>query len=184
MSRNVKVFFAFLVRKTICYNSLVSFWNNITKQGAYFIAHPLLRAYRILTRQKASGARAIITKGDEILLIRNIGVTYWSLPGGVLKRWETPMMCLRRELKEELGITIHSADYRYRLGTYQSEHGDHTDTIHIFVIEIPSFYYKRQWELDEARWFKRDALPENLSPATDRRLMELKSGKKNILAEW
>ncbi|HEY4486227.1 MAG TPA: NUDIX domain-containing protein [Candidatus Paceibacterota bacterium] len=162
----------------------MSFWNNITKQGAYFIAHPLLRAYRILTRQKASGARAIITKGDEILLIRNIGVTYWSLPGGVLKRWETPMMCLRRELKEELGITIHSADYRYRLGTYQSEHGDHTDTIHIFVIEIPSFYYKRQWELDEARWFKRDALPENLSPATDRRLTELRRDEKNIIAKW
>ena len=150
----------------------------------YHITHPLLRAYRILTRQKASGARAIVTKNDEVLLIRNIGVSYWSLPGGVLKRWETPMMCLRRELKEELGITIRSADYRYRLGTYESAHGDHTDTIHIFVIEIPSFYYKRQWELDEVRWFSRDMLPDNLSPATGRRLAELKRGEKNIVAEW
>jgi len=162
----------------------MSFWNNITKQSAYFIAHPLLRAYRILTRQKASGARAMVTKDNEVLLIRNIGVKYWSLPGGVLQRFETPMMCLRRELKEELGITIRSADYRYRLGTYETEHSDHTDTIHIFVIEIPSFYYKRQWELDEVRWFSRDMLPDNLSPATRRRLAELKRGEKNIVAEW
>src|SRR3989344_2085158 len=162
----------------------MSFWNNITKQSAYFIAHPLLRAYRILTRQKASGARAIITKDDEVLLIRNIGVKYWSLPGGVLQRFETPMKCLRRELKEELGIFIRSADYAYRLGTYASQHGDHRDTIHIFVLQVPSFCYKKQWELDEARWFKRDELPKNLSPATRRRFAELKTGEKNIFAEW
>lgn len=162
----------------------MSFWKNILHEGLYHAAHPLLRAYRIIVQPQSSGARAILIKDGEILLIRNIGVNYWSLPGGVLRRWETPISCLRRELREELGVSVTTADYKYKLGTYTFPRGKSYDVIHIFVIEVHSFYFKKQWEIDEAQWFYINDLPDNLSPSTKQRLAEFKSGKKNIFGVW
>jgi 8-oxo-dGTP pyrophosphatase MutT (NUDIX family) len=152
------------------------------QKWVYFVLHPLLRLYREKLNPSASGARAVILLKGEVLLVRNIGVEKWSLPGGIMGRFESPMRCLRRELREELGLSIASEHYRYKLGVYKRE--GTVDTIHIFVISVPSFRYRKDWELDEARWFRLDDLPENLSPATRARLREFKEGKRDMQGEW
>jgi ADP-ribose pyrophosphatase YjhB (NUDIX family) len=50
-----------------------------------------------------------VIDGDRVLLIKrgrepNIGL--WTLPGGRIEPGETPKECARRELREELGVTV------------------------------------------------------------------------------
>jgi ADP-ribose pyrophosphatase YjhB (NUDIX family) len=152
------------------------------KRCLYFGAHSLLRAYTLVAQPKSYGARAIVLYKDEILLIRNIGVNYWSLPGGKLEKGETPESALERELGEELALK--GIKLSYKLGTYLSKHDGRRDLVHIYVVAAPSFYHKRQWEIDEARWFTWEMIPENLSPATRRRLAEYKTGKRSLAGVW
>jgi 8-oxo-dGTP diphosphatase len=51
------------------------------------------------------GAKALITSGDRVLLIkerRNDGSSFWSLPGGGVECDESVPECLRREIVEEI----------------------------------------------------------------------------------
>ena len=53
---------------------------------------------------------AIIRKGTKFLIARraqdkHLG-GYWEFPGGKIEEGETPQECLKREIEEELGITI------------------------------------------------------------------------------
>lgn len=51
--------------------------------------------------------KALIIKGNEVLLVRHVGSTdVWELPGGRLNRDEEPKVGLVREIKEELGVEI------------------------------------------------------------------------------
>lgn len=160
------------------------FLKGFAKKGAYHLLHPLLRAYRKLLKPGSSGARAIVLHEGEVLLVRNIGVSYWSLPGGVQKPGETPLQCLVRELGEEIGVSVGSKQYRHKLGVYENDTGERVDTVHIYVVEVPSLRYRKDWELDEARWFKLEDLPEYLSPATRARLVEFRKGERNLRGQW
>lgn len=53
-------------------------------------------------------SRAIITKGDEILLIhrRKNGEEYFVLPGGGIEDTETPEEAMEREVYEETGLKV------------------------------------------------------------------------------
>ena len=59
-------------------------------------------------------AAAIIEKNGRILIAqRKLGSSLggrWEFPGGKLESEETPEQCLKRELKEELGIEIRETE--------------------------------------------------------------------------
>ena len=52
------------------------------------------------------GANAIITCGDKILLEKRRDCDLWGLVGGGVKKQETPLQAITREIYEELGVRV------------------------------------------------------------------------------
>lgn len=74
---------------------------------AYRAASRLLGVYRTVRRPTLHGVRCVLSRGDEVLLVRHTyGDERWSLPGGLNRRRETPAATARREMHEELGVDV------------------------------------------------------------------------------
>lgn len=58
---------------------------------------------------------AIIKKDNKILIARRAAnkhlAGYWEFPGGKIEDNETPEICLKRELNEELGIIVNVGNF-------------------------------------------------------------------------
>lgn len=52
------------------------------------------------------GCLAVLVRGADVLLLEQPHHLGLSLPGGLLGRDETPSQCLRREVREELGVDV------------------------------------------------------------------------------
>lgn len=152
------------------------------KRSIYRATHPLLQIYWKICKPKTYGSRAIVLCGDHVLLVRHIGIPYWALPGGRIEEGETPEQCILRELKEELNIS--PSVVGLDLGVYVSNKEGKRDTVHVFVVNITTKDFMKQWELDDARWFALDDLPKNISPAGARRIREFQEGKKGLTGNW
>ncbi len=63
------------------------------------------------------GANAIITCKGRILLEKRRDCDLWGLVGGGVKRQETPLEAIVREIREELGLRI-SGEKLQKLGVY------------------------------------------------------------------
>lgn len=148
----------------------------------YKITHPFVLMYWQLFKPKTYGSRALVLYNSSILLVKNIGVKHWSLPGGKIDLKETPEKCIKRELQEELNIF--NVKIEYKLGEYFSDREGKRDTVFIFVISLDNNNFEKQWELSEAQWFELDNLPQDISPACQRRINEYKEGKRNLKLFW
>lgn len=148
----------------------------------YQLSHPLVRIYWRVVRPKTFGSKGIILHKEKVMLTKNIPVDYWMLPGGMIDKNESPENCIKRELQEELNLNIKQIDYQ--LGKYTSNNEGKKDTIFVFVINLENEYFEKQWEIKDAQWFYLNDLPKNISPATSRRINELKEHKKNIETTW
>ena len=49
--------------------------------------------------------KAVIIKDEKLLLVKEGGDEFWSLPGGGVDHGETDIQALKRELSEELGVS-------------------------------------------------------------------------------
>ena len=58
------------------------------------------------TQRTRLGANAIITYNDKILLEKRRDCDIWGLVGGGVKKKETPLQAITREIYEELGLRI------------------------------------------------------------------------------
>lgn len=63
------------------------------------------------------GANAIITCGGKLLLERRRDSDTWGLPGGGVKKQETELQAIAREIREELGLRIPPERFR-KLAVY------------------------------------------------------------------
>jgi 8-oxo-dGTP diphosphatase len=75
---------------------------------AYRCAYALMRVYWAVLRPKTHGALVAIWVNNRILLVKNSYVRYFSLPGGYVKTGESAIDAARRELREEVGISVES----------------------------------------------------------------------------
>jgi ADP-ribose pyrophosphatase YjhB (NUDIX family) len=127
----------------------------------YRVAYTVLRTYWFIRRPKLSGVKCVLTDGNEVLLVRHTyGPRAWDLPGGAIKRGEAPATAARREMTEELGVSID--DWR-ALGTVTVVVDHRRDLVHCFQAQAPERAVTiDRGELAAAGWFARDGLPSDL----------------------
>jgi ADP-ribose pyrophosphatase YjhB (NUDIX family) len=135
---------------------------------AYRFAYAGLLVWSHVFRPHTRGVKCIVCAGDEVLLVRHsYGSGDWDLPGGFVRRGEAYADAARRELAEELGAR--GATSFEDLGeVVQRLHG-RSDTMHGIRVELPLRDVSPQsFELRDARWFRRDALPAPRRDVVDR----------------
>ncbi len=79
---------------------------------AYRGADLLLRVYWAVARPATHGVLVAIRHQGEVLLVRNSYQPFLSMPGGYLRRGEDPLDAARRELREEVGLTVAREELR------------------------------------------------------------------------
>ncbi|HZE04554.1 MAG TPA: NUDIX domain-containing protein [Solirubrobacteraceae bacterium] len=133
------------------------------RRWGYRIAYRLLQVFWFIARPHKRGVKCLITDRDRILLVRHTyGRRAWDLPGGSIKRRESPLVAAHREMSEELGLDgVEWAE----MGELHGRLDHRRDIIHCFRVELsaPALILDRG-ELETAQWFPRGQLPEDIAP--------------------
>ncbi|MFL0355700.1 NUDIX hydrolase [Erythrobacter sp. GH1-10] len=133
------------------------------------IAHRLRHRWRKWRGSPIAGVSVVISNfnGDVLLLRHSYGPEVWALPGGGLKRGEDPAECAKREVREELGITISAIE---AIGTIEEELSGSQHTAYLFAATCDARPKPDRREVDIARFFPSHSLPEPLGEVTRKRL--------------
>jgi ADP-ribose pyrophosphatase YjhB (NUDIX family) len=133
------------------------------QRAAYRAGYLALKPLWFVTRPRVRGTKAVVRRGDEVLLVRHSYArrSTWDLPGGFVRPEEEPESAVRRELAEELGLeagTVRS------LGAVAARHDRKREVIHMFRVDGAHGPLTPDGvELAEIRWVAHDALPAGTS---------------------
>ena len=133
------------------------------------LAHDLRHRWRLWRGAPLEGVTMIACDHrDQVLLVRHsYGPSGWFLPGGGIKRRETPQQAAVRELREETGCTAAGARL---IGQFEEQVSGSPHTAHVFTCMTDDEPRPDRREVVEARFFPLQSLPEPLSPRTRARL--------------
>jgi ADP-ribose pyrophosphatase YjhB (NUDIX family) len=128
----------------------------------------------LVTRPMSLGVRAIVVDADDkVLLVRHGYVSGWHFPGGGVEVGETCLESLARELEEEARIAIEAPPVLH--GLFLNTQWSQRDHVAAYVVRSFRVLGERppDWEIADARFFPRLALPEGTTRATRARLAEI-----------
>lgn len=135
---------------------------------------------------RVDNARVFILKGDHVLIVRHRFSKEWSIPGGMIKKKESFSEGLRRELREELGVTL--PDFLEKLGRYYEKAFLYFRVFEIYIARVEdSFEVKKvqAFEVEDYLWVKiSDYDSYRMSPEIKKRFQDLLSGSVNIDGAW
>lgn len=158
------------------------------REGALTLAYNAIIRARALARQAGRptqmGVRALVPRGQELLLIRHRGGSApWSLPGGGIHPKEPLDTAARREVAEEAGCEVQVARM---LGLYHSFAEGMNNYVAVFVCEPlgPARPPVGSLEIADARFFDRRDLPATIDPGSLRRIAEHDRGAANVYGAW
>lgn len=105
-----------------------------------------------------SVAAIVVNERGEILLLDHVLRPYsnWGIPGGFINVGEQPEKAVRRELREETGLELNNIRLR-RIRT----HARHVEIL--FRADASGTAEAKSAEINQARWFKIDEIPEEMS---------------------
>lgn len=108
---------------------------------------------------------AVIIRNGRVLLLKRAYEPFknhWDYPGGFLESGENTKEGLRREVAEELKISVEIIDF---LGIYPDTYGPEGDaTLNIYYLcKIINGTIDPQAEVAEAKWFVLNDLPPDLA---------------------
>ena len=134
----------------------------------------LKRIYWFIFRPRTKGVKCILENNGKILMIRRTyGTDKWVFPGGAIKANETIENAVRREIQEDLDITL---DQLRSLGSFTQTIHHRQETLHCFAGTISSNSLRLDKEkIQEVRWFDISELPE-LTPVSNSVISLYKKG--------
>ena len=120
----------------------------------------------MMQKAPSVGVGIIITKGEEVLLLKrkNVhGAGSWSTPGGHLEFGESLEECAIRETKEETGVSITDVKFRALTNDVFEESGKHYITIWMQgKYSSGKAVINAAYEMSDIDWFTWDSLPKPL----------------------
>ncbi len=125
-------------------------------------------------RYRKNVAAFIVNKNNEVLLLNPIRsqAHYWSLPQGGVEKNESIEEAIRREIKEETGLTEYSIVsshlniYKFDWPKYYTLHGYKGQRQSLFIIKYngkPSAVKTNRFEHRRYRWVSVDSLLQTVS---------------------
>jgi 8-oxo-dGTP diphosphatase len=100
---------------------------------AFRVGYPLARAWWWLTRPQYEGAVVAVYVGPQLLLVHASYQAGWQLPGGGVRRGETPDDAARRELAEEIGL---ATSVLFPAGVACGNWDGRRDRVHFFELQL------------------------------------------------
>jgi 8-oxo-dGTP pyrophosphatase MutT (NUDIX family) len=141
------------------------------------VTRPLFRLYWRVRRPLTAGVRGLVLDAEgRVLLVRHTYIHGWYLPGGGVERGETILSSLRRELEEEVGVTL-TGEARL-IGIYANFREFKSDHVALYLVPHGAYAHepRRSPEIAESGFFALDALPDGVTPSTARRIAEAMQG--------
>lgn len=134
---------------------------------AYRIGFPLARRWWRWRGTRHVGALVAIWVDGELLLVRNSYRRALSMPGGGVRRNETPRQAAARELREEIGLSI-TPGLLQPAGLFEGVWDCRREQVHVFGLTLaakPDLNLDRRETID-AIWFDRhNAVTADTTPA-------------------
>jgi 8-oxo-dGTP diphosphatase len=129
------------------------------RRQAYRWAHRVLRVWWFVRRPRTAGVKCLLRDGERVLFVRHAygHRGHWELPGGGMRRGESPAAAARREMHEELGVDL---DAWAEVAVLETA-GYHKRTrLHCFEAPLGTATVRLDHgELEEARWAPAHAPP-------------------------
>lgn len=138
---------------------------------------PLYRIQRLVwrvVRPRTRGVKVMVfNDAGELLLVRHSygNTALLMLPGGGVRPFEAPAAAAVREIREELGCALE--DVAFVSLHFATQEGKR-DTVHLYRARLSGEVRIDGLEIAETSFVALDALPPNVSPATRRRIAELR----------
>jgi ADP-ribose pyrophosphatase YjhB (NUDIX family) len=128
----------------------------------------------LIARPVTLGVRAVVIDREErVLLVRHGYVSGWHFPGGGVEVGESCIEALTRELKEEASVALEGQPPLH--GIFLNAQLSRRDHVAVYLVRAFRLLGERppDWEIREARFFPRAALPDATTAGTLARLAEI-----------
>jgi mutator protein MutT len=112
----------------------------------------------------AAGA-IVLNEKKEILLARRARWPYlgaWDFPGGHLYAGETISECLKREVKEELGVEGEVGEL-FQIYSDKGRSPKFADVVAFYFTKLKSENFSKNIEMDDFKYFSFEALPDQIA---------------------
>lgn len=127
------------------------------------LAYRLMRVYWFLVHPVTLGARILMIRDNQVVLVKHSYQDEWYLPGGGIKRNETLEQAIRREAAEECGAVLDQIEF---LGVYTNFVEYKNDHIILFLSKDFTLMETNDHEIEQVAFFSFHQLPDTLSPGT------------------
>jgi 8-oxo-dGTP diphosphatase len=122
-------------------------------------------------------ATIICSQEGKILLVARVR-SRWSLPGGTIRRSESPLDAARRELEEETSLVGMELTYLFQFGGLSKRH-------HVFRADIPrDASAEARNEISRCRWFNPAKISTLVASIPTREIVSLSRAYENRAEAW
>ena len=123
------------------------------------------RAIWFVARPQVRGVLAVpLTPEGRVVLVRLTYARGWHLPGGGVKKGETPEDAVIRELEEEIGLEAHGG--MLHVSAFDHRPDRRRGTSDLFLLRDARYNPRRSLEIEEVAAFDRSDLPAGVTPLT------------------